>query len=166
MRPDIGDLIQGIKRTLTEEILPTVSSDFAREQLAYTLFLCEHLATRWDRAHISTAEEHADLRATLTAAVEIGRRAGAAPPGVHAILDATAVVLAAEEAAGPRPLSVTTASVTDLKRALVRILDACATAEAAAIDACAEIRDTLRGFMKRQLVRDEEWVNTAQIGWW
>src|ERR1700687_5232396 len=104
MRPDIGDLIEGIKRALSEEILPAVNDAFAREQLAYALFLCEHLASRWDRAHIFFHHEHADLHATLGAVVEIGRRCTAPTARFSGLLDSTAVALAGDEPTALRPL--------------------------------------------------------------
>ncbi len=166
MQPDIGYLIQGIKRSLSEEILPAVGSNFAREQVAYTLFLCEHLANRCDQAHLTAAEEYGDLRATLAAAEQVGRRCTAPPGEFAAALDAAAAVLAAEEAHGPRPLRAMSASIHELKRALVRLLDACEQTLPADCDLVVEIRETLRGFMKRQLGRDEQWVAGAQVGWW
>ena len=166
MQPDIGHLIQGIKRSLNEEILPAISSTFAREQVAYTLFLCEHLANRWDQAHVAATDEHGDVLATLTAAVRLGRSCADPPAAFTAALDAAAAVLAADEVRGPRPLRALTASIHELKRTLVRLLDACEQTTPAHGDTLAEIRSTLRGFMKRQLARDEQWVATAQIGWW
>ncbi len=166
MHPDIGDLIQGIKRTLTEEILPALNSGFAREQLGYTLFLCEHMASRWDHAHIYMAQEHNDLRETLASAVDSGRRCRAPSATLTASLDATAVSLATEEAVGLRPLRVLSAANGELKAALVRLLEACEDAASADQDVLMEMRKTLRGFMKRQLGRDEDWVSASQIGWW
>lgn len=166
MQPDIGYLIQGIKRSLSEEILPAVGSNFAREQVAYTLFLCEHLANRWDQAHVTAAEEYDDLRATLTAAEQIGRRCTAPPGDFAAALAAAAAVLAAEEVCGPRPLRALSTSIHELQRALARLLDACEQTMPADGDLVAEVRATLRGFMKRQLGRDEQWVAGAQVGWW
>jgi hypothetical protein len=166
MHPDIGDLIQGIKRVLAEEILPALNNTFAREQLAYTLFLCEHVAARWDQAHIYVIQEHDDLRETLAAVLDIGRRRRTPAPAFRALLDAVAVSLTTEETAAPRPLRALSAANTELKTALVRLLEACEDAAAVDQDILAQMRATLRGFMKRQLGRDEEWVSTAQIGWW
>ena len=166
MQPDIGNLIQGIKRSLNEEILPAVAGTFAREQVAYTLFLCEHLARRWDQAHVFAAEEYGDLRATLTAAVHIGRRCTTLPPDLTTALGAAAAALAMNEPSDPRPLRDLTAGVDAMKRILVRILDACEPAMPADHDAVSEMRGVLRGFMKRQLARDEQWVEAAQVGWW
>jgi hypothetical protein len=166
MRPDIGELIQGIKRALAEEVLPAVGSSFAREQLTYTLFVCEHLSQRWDQAHIFAAEEYGDLRATLAAVVEIGRRATASPAEFAAVIDAVAVALASDDGNAARPLRALSAATAELEGAVARLLAACATPPAAEQEACAAVRSTLRGFMKRQLARDEQWVSTAQIGWW
>lgn len=166
MHPDIGDLIQGIKRSLSEEILPAITNMFAREQLAYTLFLCEHLAARWDQAHMFAAEEYTDLRATLAAAIAIGRRCQAPTASFTALLDATGVALAADDAGTARPLRALSATIGELKGALVRLLAACADPAPVDQEACAEMRRALHDFMKRQLARDEQWVSTAQIGWW
>jgi hypothetical protein len=166
MRPDIGDVIHGIKRTLGEEILPALTDTFAREQLAYTLFLCEHLAARWDQAHMFTAEEYADLRATLAAAIDVGRRSTAPTASFTALLDGTAVALAADEASTARPLRVLSAAIAEFTGALVRLLAACADLPPADRKVCADVRTILCDFMKRQLARDEQWVSSAQIGWW
>jgi hypothetical protein len=166
MRPDIGDLIEGIKRALSEEILPTINDTFAREQLAYSLFLCEHLANRWDQAHIYFHHEHADLHATLSAVVEIGRRCTTPTARFSALLDSTAVALAADESTTPRPLRAQSAASHALKEMVGQFLDVCGSAAATDNEVFGEIRATLHAWMKRQLARDEEWVTGAQIGWW
>lgn len=165
MHPDIGDLIQGIKRALANEVLPAVTTPFAREQLAYTLFLCEHLAARWDRAHSATAEEYSDLRATLASAVDMARRCNAPAPEFAALVDATGVTLATEDVGG-RPLRDVTAAIKELRERIAQFVAACANGDGADQTVLAEIRTALRGFMKRQLARDEEWVSVSQIGWW
>jgi len=106
------------------------------------------------------------LLATLTAAVHIGRRCTDPPAEFAAVLDAAAGVLAGDGVGDPRPLRALTASIHELKRMLVRLLDACEQARPADGGVLAEIRGTLRAFMKRQLARDEQWIATAQIGWW
>jgi hypothetical protein len=166
MHPDIGDLLQGIKRTLTEEILPSLNGTFAREQLAYTLFLCEHMSARWDQAHIYVTQEHGDLRETLAAAVDIGRRCRAPSATFNALLDMATVTLATEEPAALRPLRALSTANAALKATLVRLLEGCEDPTSTDQDILTEMRTVLRGFMKRQLTRDEEWVSTAQIGWW
>ena len=166
MRPDIGDLIEGIKRSLSEEILPTVTDAFAREQLAYSLFLCEHLASRWDQAHLFFHREHADLHATLGAVVEIGRRCTAPTARFRALLESTAIALAADESAAPRPLRALSTASHALKEAAAQFLEVCAAAAPPDRDVFDEIRATLHACMKRQLEHEEEWVTGAQIGWW
>ena len=165
MRPDIGDLIEGIKRSLSEEILPAVEGSFAREQLAYTLFLCEHLAARWDQAHLFVQEEHDDVHATLAAAVEQGRRCVAPSARFAALLDSTTAALAAD-AGAPQPLRAVAAASRALKETAVHFLEACDSVHRADAGVADDIRRTLRGFMERQLRRDEAWVVGAQIGWW
>lgn len=166
MHPDIGDLIQGIKRSLADEILPAVSTVHAREQLTYTVFLCEHLATRWDRAHIYVGQTHDDLRATLAAALDIARACRRPSADLLEALAAVPPALASDEATGPQALRLLTVRVAELKGALVRLLTASAAADPSDHDILARLRETLRGYMKRELQRDEEWVSTAQIGWW
>jgi hypothetical protein len=165
MRPDIGDLIQGIKRTLTEAILPAVDTPFVREQIAYTLFLCEHLAARWDRAHLHVAAEHRDLRETLAVAAGVGRRCARPATQFAAVVDATAIALAAHDDQ-PRPLRELAEETRELKTTLLRFLEFSEDAAAADEAIRSELRGTLRAFMVRQLQRDEQWVAGAMIGWW
>ena len=166
MRPDIGDLIQGIKRSLSEEILPAVADAFAREQLAYSLFLCEHLADRWDQAHIFLRDEHDDLWTTLATVITLGHKCTAPTQLFTALLDSTAVALAANQPTTAQPLRTLSAISHALKESVVQFLEACEGAAAADAAVFAEIRATLRACMKRQLARDEQWVAGAQIGWW
>jgi len=166
MRPDIGDLIEGIKRSLNEEILPVVDNAFAREQLAYTLFLCEHLARRWDQAHIFAQGEHDDLRRTLAAVVEIGCRCTAPTARLVASLEAARVALSAAPDITSQPLRVVSSFSQSLTERVVQLLDACEESAPADAAACTAIADALRAFVQRQQARDEQWVTDVQIGWW
>src|SRR5262245_26533818 len=165
MRPDLGELIEGMKRTLAEEVLPAVDSPFAREQLGYTLVLCEHLAKRWSQAHLFAADEYTDLCETLTHAIEIGRNCKTLSADLTAALSAAVAALAADPGGTARPLDVLSATTRQLLGILTRLLDATA-AGGADPETTRTLRDTLRGFATRQLARDEAWVSSVPIGWW
>jgi len=165
MHPDIGDLIVGIKRSLVEEILPAVSTAYAREQLAFAALFCDHIAARWDRAHLFVMAEFDDLRATLAAAVAQGRRCRSAGAPLLAALDAADDVLATGTVAA-QPLRILQATAAELKARIVRLLDAVEADHGDDSAALAEIRGTLHSYMRRQLAREEEWVSTTPIGWW
>ena len=165
MHPDVGDLILGIKRSLMEEILPAVSTAYAREQVAFAALFCDHVAARWDSAHLFIIAEYDDLRATLAAVVEIGRHG---TPGEHlaAALEATDAALFATRSCGGQSLRTLEAAIVGLKSSVARLLDACDRGDAADAAQRTEMRQTLRACMRRQLGREEEWVSTTPIGWW
>jgi hypothetical protein len=166
MHPNVGDLILGIKRSLMEEILPAVGTAYAREQLAFAALFCDHVAARWDSAHLFIAAEYDDLRATLAAAVDIGRRGRTPRPALTAALDATEVALFAAPSGSAHALRVVDTAIVELKGHVVRLLEACDDGDAAGDPECAELRQTLRAYMRRQLGREEEWISTTPIGWW
>jgi hypothetical protein len=166
MHPDVGDIIIGIKRSLMEEILPAVATPFAREQLAFAALLCDHLAARWDGAHLFITAEYDDLRRTLATAVEIGRRCAAPRANLTAGLDGADGALAATTAGGAQPLRALESASAGLKGSVVRLLEACNDGDAADPAVLAEMRRTLRAYMRRQLCREEEWISTTPVGWW
>ena len=165
MHPDVGDLILGIRRSLMEEILPAVTTPYAREQLAFAALFCDHLAARWDGAHLFIIAEYDDLRTTLAAAVEIGRR-GTPSAQLATVLDATDVALFATQSGGGQSLRALEMAIAELKGSVVRMLKACGGGDAADATLRAEMRQTLRAYMRRQLGREEEWISTTPIGWW
>jgi hypothetical protein len=166
MHPNVGDLILGIKRSLMEEILPAVSTAYAREQLAFAALFCDHIAARWDSAHLFVTAEHDDLRTTLTAAVEIGRRCRTPSLQFTTVLDATEVALSAPQPCTAPSLRVLETAIADMKGSVVRLLEAGDSGDAADAARRAEMRQTLRAYMHRQLGREEEWISTTPIGWW
>jgi len=166
MHPDVGDLLQGIRRSLMEEILPAVSTTYAREQLAFAALFCDHMAARWDSVHLFVTAEFDDLRTTLAAAVDIGRRCRTPAQHLAAALDSTAAALVATQGHGAQPLRALKATIAELKENLVRLLEVSDGGNSADHDVLVEMRQTLRAYMRRQLGREEEWVSTTPIGWW
>jgi hypothetical protein len=166
MHPNVGDLILGIKRSLMEEILPAVSTPYAREQLAFAALFCDHLAARWDGAHLFIMAEYDDLRATLATAVDIGRRCPTPSQPLATVLDATEVALFATQSGDGQPLRVIDTAIAELKGNVVRLREACDHGDPADDSVRGEMRQTLRAYMRRQLAREEEWVSTTPIGWW
>jgi len=65
MYPRYPDVIRTIQQNLMREIIPDLSTEYAREQATGILVLLEHLVACWDRAADILREENTDLRKTL-----------------------------------------------------------------------------------------------------
>lgn len=88
MRPDLDDILSGVQRLLMSDFVPALAANpFLAEQALYANLILEYCKKAWPRVHLTLAEEHGDLCATLGA--------------VHAALarDGAATALAAEIAA-------------------------------------------------------------------
>ncbi|MEW6268289.1 MAG: hypothetical protein AB1689_03210 [Thermodesulfobacteriota bacterium] len=67
-RPDIDDILSGVQRLLMNDLAPALAEQpFLAEQAMYASLVLEYCKKAWPRAHVTLAEEHADLRATLDA---------------------------------------------------------------------------------------------------
>jgi hypothetical protein len=76
MYPAFPDVLRAIRENLMRELMPELTTDYAREQATGTLLLIEHLLSRWDRAVEALREENDDLRATLARIAEAGSAGG------------------------------------------------------------------------------------------
>ena len=65
MYPAFPDVLRALRANLMREIIPDLTTDYAREQATGMLLLIEHLLSRWDRALDALREENKDLRHTL-----------------------------------------------------------------------------------------------------
>ena len=65
MYPAFPDVLRTVQQNLMRDIIPDLSTDYAREQATGLLVLLQHLLTRWDRAADTLREENDDLRTTL-----------------------------------------------------------------------------------------------------
>jgi len=66
MYPAFPDVLRAIRENLMRELMPELTTDYAREQATGTLLFIEHLLSRWDRAVETLREENDDLRRTLS----------------------------------------------------------------------------------------------------
>jgi hypothetical protein len=70
MRPGLDDILAGVQRLLQNDIVPALlAAPFVAEQALYATVLLEYAKKLWPRLHLALAEEHGDLRATLSAVV-------------------------------------------------------------------------------------------------
>jgi len=70
MRPDLDDILSGVQRLLQNDLVPALmTTPFLAEQAMYATLLLEYGKKLWPRLHLTLAEEHGDLRATLSAVV-------------------------------------------------------------------------------------------------
>jgi hypothetical protein len=70
MRPDLDDILAGVQRLLQDDIVPALAATpFLAEQALFATLLLEYGKKLWPRLHLVLAEEHGDLRATLSAVV-------------------------------------------------------------------------------------------------
>lgn len=66
MRPDLDDILSGVQRLLTGDLVPALTgSPFLVEQAMYAALVLDYCRKSLPRVHLELAEEHADLRDTL-----------------------------------------------------------------------------------------------------
>jgi len=158
MRPDIGDFLRGIKKTLGEIVFPTLTDPFALEQSAFIMLALDHLLARWDKASHFCREENRGLRGVLAeAAARMSGEAGL-PKNAGSLLERIQDRLrkeAAEDGAD-RPyesLRDGTACLSELLAELVGAVNG------------EEQQRSARAFMKKQLEREREWVRVGEFVW-
>ena len=66
LRPTPGELLAGVRRELTEQVLPAVPSGAPARQLKAALHVLAQLERTWDLQPAYLAADNADLHATLT----------------------------------------------------------------------------------------------------
>jgi hypothetical protein len=145
MYPMFPDVIRGVQHTLMQTIMPDLQTDYAREQIGAVLLLLQHLLDRWDRAHESLQEEHADLRQTLAGI------AGAAGPTGGRIGGTEGATVDDDT---PRSGETLLAEIRELRARLSVVMDT--------VSADSEARRVIDAFLVRQLARERAVVaNTA-----
>jgi hypothetical protein len=156
MRPNIGDLLAGIKKTFGEVIVPALKDPFALEQASFIMLALEHLAGRWDKVERFCREENAGLRRLLAEAV--------ASPGADAAVVAREVVESIRE-------RLAAEDVTDREaRSVQSLFEANAALRALLIGLSDAIKDDgfrrkIRAWLKQQLEREREWVKVGEFVW-
>ena len=74
LRPSTGELLAGLRASLTKGVLPAIPKGDAASQLKAALHLLGRLEKSWDLAHIHLAQDNADIERVL------GPLADAPPP--------------------------------------------------------------------------------------
>jgi hypothetical protein len=65
LRPSTGDLLAGLRESLTIGVLPALQKGDAHGQLKAALHLLGRLEKSWDLAHAHIAEDNADMERVL-----------------------------------------------------------------------------------------------------
>ncbi|QKR98356.1 hypothetical protein F9288_00900 [Sphingomonas sp. CL5.1] len=85
LRPNAGELLGGLRRSLEEQVLPALPRGVPQQQLKAALHLIRRLQRSWDLAPSHLREDNADMTATLGAlfaargGADVEDRLGAAP---------------------------------------------------------------------------------------
>jgi hypothetical protein len=79
LRPTPGELLAGVRRELTEQVLPAVPAGAPARQLKAALHVLAQLERTWDLQPAYLAADNADIRATLA---EVRARTGI-PSSTH-----------------------------------------------------------------------------------
>ncbi|MEZ5748785.1 MAG: hypothetical protein R3D83_02515 [Caenibius sp.] len=64
-RPSTGELLAGLRRALTEQVLPALTRGVPQQQLKAALHLIGRLERSWDLAASHLAEDNTDIAAVL-----------------------------------------------------------------------------------------------------
>ena len=158
MRPDIGDFLGGVKKTIAEIVFPTLTDPFALEQSELILLALDHLLARWDKAWRFCREENRALRGVLAEAAVRLRGEASLPKNARGLLNRIQDRLRKEEAedGGDRPYE----SLRDGNACLRELL-----AELVGAVNGEEQQRSARAFMKEQLEREREWVRVGELVW-
>ena len=150
MYPAFPDVLRAIRENLMRELIPELTTDYAREQATGTLLLIDHLLSRWDRALEALREENDDLCATLRQIdADTGRAgaSGAESRGERGEVGSSAAGCGDELSAENR----------ELRARLAAVL-------ASAPDGSTALR-LAEGFMVRQLERELAAVAVGALTW-
>lgn len=137
MYPHVPEVLRAVRQNLLEQLVPELTTEYAREQAGGVLLLIEHLLSRWDRALDALRAEYEDLRTTVA---QLG---GAIPAAAEDATRATGDELIAAIRALRAVLAEVIANAPDDSRAL-RLVEA---------------------FCARQLARDEAAVAVGALTW-
>jgi hypothetical protein len=65
LRPSTGDLLAGLRSSLTNSVLPILPKGEAHSQMKAALHLLRRLEQSWDLAHTHIAEDNADIERVI-----------------------------------------------------------------------------------------------------
>jgi hypothetical protein len=71
LRPSPGELLAGLRVSLTSGVLPSLPKGEAHSQMKAALHLLGRLATSWDLAHNHIAEDNGDIETVLGALANV-----------------------------------------------------------------------------------------------
>lgn len=77
-RPNPGELLKGLRRSLEDEVLPALPRGVPHQQMKAALHLIGRLERSWDLTASHLRDDNADIEAVLAAAI---------PTGLAALLD-------------------------------------------------------------------------------
>lgn len=86
-RPNPGELLAGLRRSLEEEVLPALPKGVPHQQMKAALHLIGRLARSWDLTASHLRDDNADIEALLAATL---------PQGLDAMLDSRIAAIPAE----------------------------------------------------------------------
>jgi hypothetical protein len=82
LRPSTGELLAGLRASLTDGVLPALPKGAAQGQLKAALHLLGRLANSWDLAHSHIAQDNADMEQVLGPLADVPAPAEG-PPGYN-----------------------------------------------------------------------------------
>ncbi|MBI1886422.1 MAG: hypothetical protein HYS09_08970 [Chloroflexi bacterium] len=154
MRPDIGDILAGVQRIMTQEIVPALPPGYLREKAMYTLFLLEHCRARWHLAPAYLRDENAALHHTLQRLLEVAR--DDLPAGLAAEIEEFS------PADADSPVPALQEENLRLREQMSRVRDA---ADSAPPRVRERVRKEIAAFARKQLEREREWVKVGEVVW-
>jgi hypothetical protein len=165
MRPSLDDILSGVQRLMQNDLVPALAATpFLAEQALYATLLLEYGKKLWPRLHLTLAEEHGDLRATLAAVVAELR-----PQSADGASLAGAVAAQLDEP--PIDLSTSTLDVLAQRNAALRgtvseivaLLDAHTTEPPSAPLEAA--RATIDAYLQRHAARQHHELEALGLSW-
>jgi hypothetical protein len=145
LRPTLNELISGMQRTITEALLPELTSPYAQGQAMSAISMLAHAAAVLESAPAYDAAEMKDLRATFAALKRLGDKHISKKSGLRGAL------ARATRASAKNPPD---------RRAMEAAMAAFATAVALG-DADDSVARHVRGYIKRNLERSRNLLGSS-----
>jgi hypothetical protein len=168
VRPHIGDLLRGVKKTFGEVIVPSLTEPFAVEQATFMMLVLEHIVARWDQAQAFHHAENIELRQLLANAAEALSTTSQGHPGLRASLERIPQLVAGEDSADrlartPEAIAAANAALRERVIGLLEYIEG--DNEADSLPEARGVVRAARAYMKRQLERDRDWVSVGEFVW-
>jgi hypothetical protein len=168
VRPHIGDLLCGVKKTFGEVIVPALTEPFAVEQATFMMLVLDHIVARWDQAQAFHRAEHIDLRKVLLEAAEDLWATSQEHPGLRPLLEAILHRIDEEDAADrlprtPEAIAQANAALREHVSKLLEYVEG--GTEADGFPEAHGVGRACHAYMRRQLEREREWVKVGEFIW-